>query len=112
MNSEQLIDSQLDLLGGSDGKKKAGWSAKETRSGDAGGGGRGLRGLATGTVVMQNQALPAPRALDPGAQPHFEGVSEELVAREDAHAVVQAAGEPGLHLDAVAMLAVPHVAGI
>jgi hypothetical protein len=34
------------------------------------------------------------------------------VAREHADAVVEAAGEAGLHLDPVAMLAVAHVAGV
>src|SRR5688572_11408821 len=51
-------------------------------------------------------------ALHPAAQPHLERMGEQVVAREDADAVVEAAGEAGLHLDAVAMLAVPHVAGV
>jgi hypothetical protein len=74
--------------------------------------GAALGGLATSTVVMQNQAPFAPRALDPGAQPQFERMGQQVVAREHADAVVEAAGEAGLHLDPVAMLAVAHVAGV
>ena len=43
--------------------------------------------------------VSAPSALDPGAKPQLERMREQVVAREDADAVVEAAGEAGLHLD-------------
>ena len=97
MSSGQLVDPPLKSSSGSDGKQKQDSSRSQSRGAAARGAGR------LGT---------APRALDPGAQPHLERMGEQVVAREDADAVVEAAGEAGLHLDAVAMLAVPHVAGV
>ena len=47
-----------------------------------------------------------PSWLYPAAQPQLERMGEKLVAREDADAVVEAAGEAGLHPDAVALLTV------
>ena len=53
-----------------------------------------------------------PRTLDPRAKSELERVGQELVARVYANAIVEAAGEAGLELDLVAVLAVAHVAGV
>lgn len=97
MNSGQLVESATQIVEWLGRKQKQDSSRSQSRGAAARGAGR------LGT---------APRALDPGAQPHLERMGEQVVAGEDADAVVEAAGEAGLHLDAVAMLAVPHVAGV
>ena len=42
---------------------------------------------------------------DPAGETHLEGMGQELMAREHPDAVVKAPGEPGLEVDAVALLA-------
>src|SRR6185436_15512109 len=72
------------------------------------------RGRARSTVSrsLRRRSTPTWPRLDPGAKPHLERMGEEVVAREDADAVVEAAGEAGLHFHAEAVLAVGERSGI